>query len=180
MNVNNNRVGTATIDRSDSSGGRFQILDQSGYQFVALFVVSQPTKPSESPGEGSTLAVDSNGMVITTTEICDFNAIERHDVTVLGSLNVENNSFGDFFEAKTHLGAGDEIFAVGVVAQSAIFRTAEGVETALDVEDGGELGAATDFDDRRTLVLESFRDEDGRVGFADAALAELVVPCGEH
>lgn len=168
------------MDRTDTATGRLQKLDQTRYQLVALLVVAQTADPAESPGERAILAVDGDGVIMTAAKVRDLDAIQRHRVAVLAPLDVQNNTLRHFLVMKCHLCIRDEVFAVRVVAQGAVLRTAKRVQAALDVQDHRELRAASHFHYRRSGILHLAGGHDTRVILADSALTQLIVASGEN
>lgn len=99
----------------------------------------QPSESTETPRKRPLLAVNSHGVVLTTTKIDDFGNIYRRDMTIFGFFDIENNSFWTGLVVETQLCASLEIFTVGVVSQLTKFGQAEGMKTTLDIENDGKI-----------------------------------------
>lgn len=180
MHVDRDAVRAAAIHRTDTAAGRLQKLDQTRYQFISLLVVTQTANPTESPGERTVLTVDCNGMIVTAAKVCDLNTIQRRRMAVLTPLDVQNDSLRHFLVMKCHFRIRDEVFAIGVVAQSTVLWTSERVQATLDVQDHRELCAASYFHYRRSGILYFGGSNDTRIIFADPALAQFIVAGGEN
>lgn len=85
------------------------------YHFVPLLGVAQPPEASESPGERPLLAVDGDGVVLAAAEVHDFRHVDGRDVSVFALLDVQDYPLRTRLKMETELGAGFEIFPVGIV-----------------------------------------------------------------
>lgn len=89
--------------------------------------MTQPAESTETPGESPLLAIDGDRVVHATTEIDDFGDVYRRYVAVFTLFDIQHNTFRTGLEIEAQLRAGFEIFAVGVVAQLAVFGQTEGM-----------------------------------------------------
>lgn len=85
------------------------------YHLVFLFGMAQSSKTTKTPRESSLLAIDSYSVIHTTTEIDNFSDIYRRNVPVFAFFDVQNDTFWTRLEIETKLGAGFEVFTIGVV-----------------------------------------------------------------
>lgn len=74
----------------------------------------------------------------------------------------------------------DEVFAVCIVAQLTIFRQTKRMQIALNVQYDGKVSTASNFDDRRSSIVDPSRFLNDRSGGSDSTLTAFVITASVH
>lgn len=95
--------------------------------------MTQTAESTKTPRKRPLSAVNGDRMIRAATEIDYFSYVDRRYVSVFTLLDVQNDPFRAGLIVETQFCGSFKIFAIGVMAQLAVFGQTERVKTAFNV-----------------------------------------------